>query len=42
VNEILDDEAYLKKVMKMGAEKAVASAEATMQLVRSSMSLNYF
>lgn len=42
VNEILDDETYLKKIMKMGAEKAVANAEVTMQQVRSSMSLNYF
>jgi tryptophanyl-tRNA synthetase len=42
VNEILDDETYLKNVMKVGAEKAVASAEATMQIVRNSMSLEYF
>jgi tryptophanyl-tRNA synthetase len=42
VNEILQDETYLKNVMKMGAEKAVASAEATMQVVRNSMSLDYF
>jgi tryptophanyl-tRNA synthetase len=42
VNEILDNETYLKKIMKMGAEKAVSSAEATIQLVRTSMKLNYF
>ena len=42
VNEILDDETYLKNVMKAGAEKAVASAEATMQVVRNSMGLDYF
>jgi tryptophanyl-tRNA synthetase len=42
VNEILDDETYLKNVMKTGAEKAVASAEATMQVVRKSMGLDYF
>jgi tryptophanyl-tRNA synthetase len=42
VNEILDDETYLKNVMKAGAEKAVASAEATMQVVRKSMRLDYF
>jgi tryptophanyl-tRNA synthetase len=42
VNEILDDETYLKNVMKAGAEKAVSSAEATMQVVRSSMGLDYF
>jgi tryptophanyl-tRNA synthetase len=42
VNEILRDEPYLKNVMKLGAEKAVASAEATMQVVRNSMSLDYF
>jgi tryptophanyl-tRNA synthetase len=42
VNEILDDETYLKNVMKVGAEKAVASAEATMQVVRNSMGLDYF
>ena len=28
VNEILNDESYLQKVMKQGAEKAIASAEA--------------
>ncbi|MEP6949422.1 MAG: tryptophan--tRNA ligase [Ginsengibacter sp.] len=42
VNYILADETYLKKVMKAGAEKAVSSAEGTMQLVRKSMSLDYF
>ncbi len=42
VNAILNDEAYLQKVMKQGAEKAITSAEATMQKVRNSMGLNYF
>ena len=42
VNEILDDETYLKNVMKAGAEKAVASAEDTMQVARKSMGLDYF
>ncbi|MDE3182912.1 MAG: tryptophan--tRNA ligase [Bacteroidota bacterium] len=42
VNDILNDEAYLQKVMKQGAEKAIASAEATMQKVRNAMGLNYF
>jgi len=42
VNAILNDEAYLQKVMKQGAEKATASAEATMQKVRNAMGLNYY
>lgn len=42
VNDILNDEAYLQKVMKQGAEKARISAEATMQEVRNAMGLNYF
>lgn len=42
VNEILQDEAYLKKVMVMGAEKASASAAATMKLVREAMGLKYY
>jgi tryptophanyl-tRNA synthetase len=42
VNEILADETYLKNVTKAGAEKAVASAEATMQVVRNAMGLDYF
>ena len=42
VNAILNDEAYLQKVMKQGAEKAIASAEATMKEVRNAMGLNYF
>ncbi|MEO8569665.1 MAG: tryptophan--tRNA ligase, partial [Ginsengibacter sp.] len=41
-NEILADENYLSRVMKQGAEKAVASAKVTMQLVRNAMGLNYF
>ncbi|HZW65619.1 MAG TPA: tryptophan--tRNA ligase, partial [Hanamia sp.] len=42
VNEILNNESYLQKVMKQGAEKASASAEATMKEVRNAMGLNYF
>ncbi|UAY53717.1 tryptophan--tRNA ligase [Ferruginibacter albus] len=40
-NSILQDEVYLKKVMDLGAEKARASAKATMQLVREAMGFNY-
>ncbi len=42
VNDILDDETYLQKVMKSGAEKANKSAEATMKLVKDAMGLNYY
>jgi len=42
VNAILGDEKYLKEVMEKGAEKANASAHATMQEVRKAMGLNYF
>ncbi len=42
VNAILNDEPYLQKVMKQGAQKAVSSAEATMKEVRNAMGLNYF
>jgi tryptophanyl-tRNA synthetase len=42
INAILNDEAYLQKVMKQGAEKASANAEETMQKVRNAMHLNYF
>ncbi len=38
---IRTDHDYLKKVMDQGAEKARASAEATMGLVREAMGLNY-
>jgi tryptophanyl-tRNA synthetase len=41
-NEILADEKYLEQVMKTGAEKAIASAEATMKLTRKAMGLNYY
>ncbi len=41
-NEIMADEKYLEQVMKKGAEKAIASAEATMKLVRKAMGLNYY
>jgi tryptophanyl-tRNA synthetase len=42
VNEILDNEKYLQEVMEIGAEKAIASAEATMKLVRNAIGLNYY
>lgn len=42
VNAILGDEAYLNKVMKQGAEKAIVNAEITMNLVRNAIGLNYF
>ncbi|MDQ6763525.1 MAG: tryptophan--tRNA ligase [Bacteroidota bacterium] len=42
VNSILADESYLANVMKLGAEKAIVSAERTMQLVRNTMGLTYF
>lgn len=42
VKEILHDEAYLKNIMKAGAEKATSNAEATMEIVRTSMGLRYF
>lgn len=38
---IMQDETYLKKIMKQGAEKARASANATMELVRNAIGLNY-
>ena len=42
INSILQDEKYLQKIMKQGAEKAIANAEATMKLVRKAMGLNYY
>ncbi len=42
VNEIMAGEKYLKDVMEQGAKKAIVSAEATMQMVRNAMALNYF
>lgn len=39
---IRNDEAYLKQVMEQGAEKARASARATMELVRAAVGLNYY
>jgi len=36
------DTSYLEKIMKQGAEKARASAAATMSIVRKSMGLNYY
>jgi tryptophanyl-tRNA synthetase len=42
VKSILNDEKYLQKVMKQGAEKSIAHAEKTMNDVRNAMGLNYF
>lgn len=42
VNDILANQEYLKEVMQKGAEKANASAAATMKVVRAAMGLNYF
>jgi tryptophanyl-tRNA synthetase len=39
---ILHDESYLKQVMVQGAEKARASAQNTLKLVREAMGLNYY
>jgi tryptophanyl-tRNA synthetase len=39
---IRQDASYLRKVMEMGAEKARASARATMEEVRKAMGLNYY
>jgi tryptophanyl-tRNA synthetase len=39
---IQNDEPYLEKVMKQGADKARASASETMKLVRQAIGLNYF
>ncbi|MBN8688751.1 MAG: tryptophan--tRNA ligase [Chitinophagales bacterium] len=40
--DIRSNEAYLKEVMEMGAEKARKSARATMTLVREAIGLNYY
>lgn len=42
LNAILHDEKYLGQVMEQGAEKANRSANASMQLVRQAMGLNYY
>ncbi|MFC4262264.1 tryptophan--tRNA ligase [Ferruginibacter yonginensis] len=39
--DILDDEAGIKKLMKLGADKANESAHKTMNLVRTAMGMNY-
>jgi len=39
---IRNDHAYLRRIMEAGADKARASAAATMALVRESMGLNYY
>ncbi len=38
---IQNDKAYLSKIIKMGEEKARASASKTLQLIRKAMALNY-
>jgi tryptophanyl-tRNA synthetase len=40
-NAILNDKAYLQKVIREGAEKARASAQETIRLTREHMELNY-
>jgi len=42
VNTIINDEVYLEKIMKQGAEKARTSAVATMKLVREAIGLKYY
>ncbi|HMK20082.1 MAG TPA: tryptophan--tRNA ligase [Chitinophagaceae bacterium] len=42
VNAILGDEAYLRKVMEQGADKARKSAKATIELTREAIGLKYF
>lgn len=41
-NAIMGDEKFIKEVMLTGAEKARASARATMQLVKQAMALDYY
>ena len=40
--DIFKDEAYLKKVVKQGAEKARESARKTIEQTRELVGLNYF
>ncbi|MCO6496234.1 MAG: tryptophan--tRNA ligase [Chitinophagaceae bacterium] len=42
ITEIMEDEAYINKIMAEGAEKANEHASKTMSLVRNAMGLNYF
>jgi tryptophanyl-tRNA synthetase len=42
VDAIINDDTYLEKIMKQGAEKARASAVATMELVREAIGLKYY
>jgi tryptophanyl-tRNA synthetase len=42
VNTIINDEVYMEKIMKQGAEKARTSAVATMKLVREAIGLKYY
>ncbi len=42
VDQIINDEKYLADIMEKGAEKARASARATMKIVREAMGLNYY
>jgi tryptophanyl-tRNA synthetase len=39
---IRNDEPYLRRVMEQGAAKARASAQATLQVAREAIGLNYF
>jgi tryptophanyl-tRNA synthetase len=39
---ILNDAAYLRRVMEQGAAKARASAEITLRLTKEAIGLNYF
>lgn len=41
-NALRNDEKYLRDVMEEGADKAKKSAQATMELVRNAIGLNYF
>ena len=41
-NQILTNERLLKEIMEKGAEKARKSAQATMELVRQAIGLNYY
>ena len=42
INDIINDNAYLRKVSQAGAEKARESASKTLRDVREIMGLNYF
>ena len=42
LNELMKDEAYLKRVVQRGGEEARESAEKTISEVRKIMGINYF